>query len=175
MPEQNGGAPDHDSPEQQEETNDLSADVSSEPNDGTSAELNEKLQYALADLDNLRKRYQRELERERSAERDRVARAWLPVIDNLEMAVTAAESDDTGVLEGIKTIRDEAISVMEQLGYPKFEDIGEPFDPRRHEAIGSVTDAELAPNTVVTAVRAGFGTDPVLRPAAVMVARSSDG
>src|SRR4051794_34940766 len=56
------------------------------------AELEDRWRRALADLDNLRKRYSRELPRERAAERERVAAAFLPVIDNIDLALQHADA-----------------------------------------------------------------------------------
>src|SRR5690349_14002181 len=71
-------------------------------------ELEDRWRRALADLDNLRKRYARELPREREAERSRVAAAFLPVIDNLELALAHAGADDPGaIVSGVRAVRDQ--------------------------------------------------------------------
>jgi molecular chaperone GrpE len=135
------------------------------------AELEDRWRRALADLDNLRKRYARELERERAAERARVAAQWLPVVDDLDRALAHAAEDPSAVLEGIRAVRDHATAVLARLGYPRYEEVGVPFDPARHEAVKAVTDAEAAPGTVVEVLRPGYGReDHWLRPAAVAVA-----
>jgi molecular chaperone GrpE len=138
----------------------------------------DRLLRAMADLDNLRKRFVREVSREREAERLRVAAEWLPVVDDLDRALEHATSDlstPTGILEGIQAVRDHAVAVLHRLGFARFEDIGMPFDPARHEAAGAVdaAAAEAVPGTVVAAVRPGYGTpEVVLRPASVIVARA---
>jgi len=135
------------------------------------AELEDRWRRALADLDNLRKRYARELERERVAERARVAAAWLPVVDNLELALAHAGADPTAVVEGIRAVRDQAIGVLAGLGYPRQDEAGVPFDPARHEAVSVVDEPEAAPGTVVRVLRPGYGEgERQLRPAAVAVA-----
>ncbi|HEV7887233.1 MAG TPA: nucleotide exchange factor GrpE [Acidimicrobiales bacterium] len=129
----------------------------------------EQLLRALADLDNLRKRYSRELSREREAERRRAAAEWLPVVDNLERALAHADGGEA-LLEGVEAIRDQAVAALERLGYCRFEDVGSPFDPNRHEAVGT-TQADAPAGTVVATLRPGYRTDEdVLRPAAVLVA-----
>jgi molecular chaperone GrpE len=61
--------------------------------------------------------------------------------------------------------------VLARLGFPRFEDVGERFDPSRHEAVGAI-EADAPAGTVVAVVRPGYGTpETVLRPAAVVVAR----
>jgi len=135
------------------------------------AELEDRWRRALADLDNLRKRYARELERERLAERARVAAAWLPVVDNLELALEHAGADPTAVVEGIRAVRDQAVGVLAGLGYPRQDEAGVPFDPARHQAVSVVDDPEEAPGTVVRVLRPGYGEgERQLRPAAVAVA-----
>jgi molecular chaperone GrpE len=137
------------------------------------AEMEDRLRRALADLDNLRKRFDREITRERADERARVTALWLPIVDDLERALEHADSDDSPIVAGVAAVRDHALAVLERLGYPRFEDIGEQFDPARHEAVGTL-DGEAPPGTVVALARPGYGTgDAVLRPASVVVARGS--
>ena len=133
-----------------------------------------RLLRAMADLDNLRKRFQREVAREREAERLRAAAEWVPVVDDLDRALDHATADGSApasFTEGLRAVRDHAVAVLERLGFPRFEDLGERFDPSRHEAVGSV-EADAPAGTVVAVVRPGYGTpETVLRPAAVVVAR----
>jgi molecular chaperone GrpE len=134
-------------------------------------ELELRLRRALADLDNLRKRFARELARELAAERARVAAAWLPVVDGLDRAIEHGEQGTGGLLEGVKALRDQAVSILAGLGFPRFDDVGRRFDPNRHEAVGVVAHPDAEPMTVVEAVRPGYGNEQeVLRPAAVVVA-----
>jgi molecular chaperone GrpE len=136
-------------------------------------ELEDRLLRALADLENLRKRYERELRRERDSERARVVIEWLPVIDNLELALRHAGSSSGGLVDGVAAVRDQAVAVLDQLGFRRFEDVGRPFDPTRHEAVSTI-DADAPPDTVVAAVRPGYGSErQILRPAKVVVARPS--
>ncbi|WAP54466.1 nucleotide exchange factor GrpE [Streptomyces sp. S465] len=136
------------------------------------AELEDRWRRALADLENLRKRHAREVERERAAERARTAAALLPVIDNLELALSHAEADPGSIVEGVKAIRDQAVNTLAQLGYERQGKTGVPFDPARHEVVGVVEDPEAEPGTVVQVLRPGYG-DPgnQLRPVAVAVAK----
>jgi molecular chaperone GrpE len=133
-----------------------------------------RLLRAMADLDNLRKRFQREVAREREAERLRSAAEWVPVVDDLDRAIDHAAADGSApdtFTEGLRAVRDHAVAVLERLGFPRFEDLGERFDPSRHEAVGTV-EADAPAGTVVAVVRPGYGTpETVLRPAAVVVAR----
>lgn len=142
--------------------------------DATLAELEDRWRRAVADLDNLRKRYARELDRERTAERNRVAAAWLPVLDNLELALSHAGADPASIVAGVQAVRDQALALLAALGYPRQDDEeGKPFDPARHEVVAVVDGSEdTPPGTVVRVLRPGYGeADRQLRPGAVAVAR----
>jgi molecular chaperone GrpE len=135
------------------------------------AELEDRLRRALAEVDNVRKRCLRQVTDERSAERARVAAAWLPVIDNLERALEHAGSGADPVVDGVRAVRDQAVEVMARLGFPRRAETRVPFDPYRHEAVGLVEDTDAAPGEVVQVVRPGYGDgQALLRPAAVLVA-----
>jgi molecular chaperone GrpE len=137
------------------------------------ATLEDHLRRALADLDNLRKRFDREVARERATERARAAALWLPIVDDLDRALEHAGADAGSIVEGINTVRDQALAILEQLGYRRFDDLGELFDPLRDEAVSAI-DVDAPPGTVVATVRPGYGTDEViLRPASVVVSRGS--
>lgn len=138
-------------------------------------ELQDRWHRALADLDNLRKRHAKELDRERASERARTAAAWLPVLDNLDLALTHAGSDPSAVLEGVKAVRDQAVDVLRRLGYPRYEETGVPFDPAEHEVVGIADDPGVEPNTVTQVVRPGYGEgENQLRPAAVVVSKRQE-
>jgi molecular chaperone GrpE len=132
-----------------------------------------RLLRAIADLENLRKRFQREVVREREAERARAVGEWLPVIDDLDRALEHVPDDEQdGLANGVRAVRDHALDVVARLGFPRFEDVGERFDPARHEAVSAI-EADAPPGTVVAVVRPGYGTpELILRPAAVVVARA---
>jgi molecular chaperone GrpE len=121
-------------------------------------ELEDRWRRALADLDNLRKRHARELERERAVERSRTAAAFLPVVDNLELALTHAGADPGAIVEGIRAVHDQAVNVLELLGYPRHAETGVAFDPARHEVVGVVQDPDAPPGTVVEVLRPATGT-----------------
>ncbi|QMU78364.1 nucleotide exchange factor GrpE [Streptacidiphilus sp. PB12-B1b] len=139
-------------------------------------ELEDRWRRALADLDNLRKRYGRELPREREAERAKVAAAFLPVVDNLELALAHAGADDPGaIVSGVRAVRDQAVEVLRSLGYPRYEETGVPFDPEQHEVVSVVDEADTTAGTVVQVLRPGYGEPGhQLRPAAVAVSRKPE-
>jgi molecular chaperone GrpE len=138
------------------------------------AELEDRWRRALADSDNLRKRYAREIPRERAAERERVAAAFLPVLDNIDLALRHAGADPSAIIEGVRAVRDQAIAVLARLGYELQDEAGVPFDPARHEVVAVVPpDEGASPGLVVDVVRPGYGgPEHQLRPAAVTVSRA---
>jgi molecular chaperone GrpE len=141
------------------------------------AELEDRWRRAVADLDNLRKRYARELGRERGAERDLVTTSFLPVLDTVDRALEHADADPQSIVEGVRSLREQALAVLAGLGYRREDEVGVPFDPARHEVVG-VVDADsgqVAPGAVAQVLRPGYGApDRQLRPAAVTVAQRPD-
>ncbi|MFE2217432.1 nucleotide exchange factor GrpE [Streptomyces canus] len=162
-------------PTEQAEPGPDAATGTAAPDDESSAALREaedRWRRALADLDNLRKRHARELKGQAAAERARTAAAFLPVIDNLELALSHAAVDPGAIVEGVRAVRDQAVNVLERLGYPRHAETGVPFDPARHEVVGVVQEPDADPNTVVQVLRPGYGeAERQLRPAAVTVAK----
>jgi molecular chaperone GrpE len=136
------------------------------------AEMEDRWRRALADFDNLRKRVARESLQQRDDERARVAARWLPVLDNLELALQHAGADPAAIVAGVQAVRDQALAVLADLGYPRRADENEPFDPSRHEAVAVLPDTNYPPGTIVHVIRPGYGTDErQLRPASVVVAK----
>ncbi len=129
---------------------------------------------AAADLDNLQKRFNREVTRERAAERERVTLQWLAMLDDLDRSVAYADHPDhtTALVDGVEAIITNAVASIAALGYPRFALVGDTFDAGLHEVISTVpADAEYPVNTIAVVVKAGYGTrDSLLRPAAVVVA-----
>jgi len=127
-----------------------------------------------ADFDNYRKRTLREqTARTASASQALVARL-LPVLDNFELAVSAAEQsrDFDRMLKGVEMVLGALREVLEGEGLVKIEAEGKPFDPERHEAVIAVEQEDTAPGTVVGIVRTGYELGgKVLRPAMVKVAK----
>ncbi len=135
------------------------------------AELEDRWRRTVADLDNMRKRFAREREQLREEERARTAADWLPILDNLELALQHAGADPVAIREGVQAVRDQAVDLMARLGFPQRDDTGAPFDPRRHEAVSAVVDESAKPGTVVHVVKPGYGDGTrQLRPASVIVA-----
>jgi molecular chaperone GrpE len=128
---------------------------------------------ALADLDNLRKRCAAQVERAAAEAEAAVAADWLPVVDNLDRALEHSQADPDAVIEGVRSVRDQALRVLAGLGYPRRDDVGAMFDPARHDAIAVRNDPGAAAGTVIDVIRPGYGdAGHQLRPAQVVVAKA---
>jgi molecular chaperone GrpE len=153
---------------------DESVDASVDESD-IAAELareRDQLRRALADLDNLRKRFARELERARATERDAVTVELVEIVDDLERALGHADADASTIVAGVEALHDRAVAGLARLGYRRFGEPGEKFDPVRHEAVGSTDATDEPPGTVAHLVRPGYERNgEVVRPAAVIVAK----
>jgi len=148
------------------------------PNPGTEAaariaELEDQRLRALADLDNLRKKCARQVSEARARSRSDVAQLWLPVLDNLDRALAHSDADPGSIIEGVRAVRDQALSVLAGLGFPRRDDLGTRFDPARHDAVASRPDPAAPEGSVVEVLRPGYGEgDSQLRPAQVVVAKA---
>ena len=127
-----------------------------------------------AELENYRKRMQREKEDLARFANENLLREMLPIIDNLERAVAHAEQDqEGGLLEGVQMTLDQFRKTLERFGVKEVVSIGEPFSPEYHEAMGQMESSEHAPNTVVQEMQKGYTlNDRLLRPALVMIAKA---
>ncbi len=141
------------------------------------AEANHDLYLrARADLDNFRRRAQKDKEELSKFANENLLRELLPVIDNLSRAVEhAGESDSQSLLEGVNMTLDQFGKVLEKFGVEPVEALGQPFDPDRHEAMGQLETDEQPPNTVVQEMQRGYMLNQrLLRPALVMIAKAPD-
>jgi molecular chaperone GrpE len=134
----------------------------------------EKYLRALADLENSRKRFQREAIELRRYGHEVAVREILPVLDNLERAIESARKTQgvESILEGLEMILRHFYQVLAQLGVHPVPGAGEPFNPEIHEAVQELEREDLPPGTVVQEVQKGFRIhERLLRPARVIVSR----
>jgi molecular chaperone GrpE len=127
-----------------------------------------------AELENFRKRTQRDKEEFRVFTRKELLLEVLPVLDNLERALDhAANGERQGLLEGVTMTVTQFRKVVEQFGARPIAAVGAPFDPNLHQAMGQVETAEQPPGTVISEYQKGYLLqDRLLRPALVMVAKA---
>ncbi|MCW8845476.1 MAG: nucleotide exchange factor GrpE [Gammaproteobacteria bacterium] len=139
-------------------------------------DFRDQLLRARAEMDNIRKRSDRELERAHKYGVERLAGELLPVVDSLEIGLEAAGSDNMeAVAEGIRATLKLLTSVLEKFGISCLDPLGEPFNPEWHEAMATQPSPDAEPDSVLLVVQKGYRIhDRVLRPARVIVSRAVD-
>jgi len=147
--------------------------------EGQIAELTDRLLRAHAEMDNLRKRTERDKEDMAKYAISKFAREVLSVGDNLQRAIAAvpagaAEEDPAlkALIDGVAMTEREFLNVLERNGVKRLDPAGMPFNPHEHQAMTEVEDRDVAPGTVVQVYQPGYVLeDRVLRPAMVVVAK----
>jgi molecular chaperone GrpE len=126
----------------------------------------------LADFDNYRRRIERDRAgAARSGKRD-VILSLLEVLDGFDRALNHIDDAPSSVAQGVQAIHRNLLGVLERHGVTPFDSLGEPFDPRFHDAIGTVDSDEVESGTVADELQRGYRWgDEVLRPARVRVAQ----
>jgi len=138
--------------------------------------LRDRYLRAVADLENYRKRAQREREELIRAAEEGLLYELLAVLDNFERALGAPRDSQhfDGFVSGVELIHQQLLKVLEKSGVVPFSSVGQPFDPERHEAVMRVETREAEGNTVLEEMRRGYVRNGrVLRPAQVTVAVST--
>lgn len=144
------------------------------------AELKDKLLRTLADMENLRRRSQKDREDALKYSSANFARDMLSVADNLRRAIDSIPEDGdpdgaalVGFIEGISLTEKELLSTLERHGIRKIDPMGEKFDPQFHEAMFEIPSAEAENGTVLQVVEVGYVIhDRLLRPAKVGIAKA---
>ena len=123
-----------------------------------------------ADLENYRKRVQKEKAETLKYGNEQIIFEILPALDNLERAIDHA-NEDSAIVEGVKLTLNMLVSTLKKFGVTPIETPpGTPFDPAFHQAMGQVESADQDPNTVVSAFQKGYLlNERLLRPAMVTV------
>ncbi len=185
---QSGPQPDDEPEQPTPPENDQAADDGDDApadEDATLRELREEAERcreqalrAHAELDNVRKRAERDVANAHKFALERFAGELLGVRDSLEMGLSAAEEDGadaTKLHEGMELTRRMLAQAMEKFGVEAVNPHGEAFNPDFHEAISTQPTNEVAPNTVVQVVQRGYLLNGrVLRPAMVVVSKAAD-
>jgi molecular chaperone GrpE len=143
------------------------------------AELKDRVLRTLAEMENLRRRTEREVADSRVYAITSFARDLVGVADNIQRALDAVR--DSGVtlegpakalVDGVELTERELLKVLEKNGVKKFDPKGEKFDPNLHQAIFEVPDARVPSGSVVQVIQPGYAIgDRVLRPALVGVSK----
>jgi len=137
------------------------------------AEMREVMLRERAELENQRKRLQRDLEQARRFANEKLLADLLPVLDNLERGLALEGSDNAGLRSGVELTLRELSRVIDGNGLKVVDPVGQPFDPERHQAMSLVPTGEHQPNTVVAVMQKGYVlNDRLLRPALVAVSKA---
>ncbi len=129
---------------------------------------------AAADLENARRRFNKERDELRKYGADGLLKDLFPVLDNMERALAHAESSD-GLAEGVQMVLRQFTQVLEKNGASSFESEGEPFDPQIHEAMTQVVTSDVEPGRVVNVFQRGWKLHGrLVRPAMVVVAAAPE-
>jgi molecular chaperone GrpE len=136
-------------------------------------EKHDRYLRALAEIENLKRRAQRERDEYVRYATESLIRELLPVLDNFDRALGAARrtGEDPSMIAGIELIHRELLRVLEKYGVERYSALGALFDPARHEAVSQVVSSTEPENTVVGETLPGYLLHGrVLRPALVAVA-----
>lgn len=145
------------------------------------AEAKDKMLRTLAEMENLRKRTQREVADARTYGIAGFARDILDIADNLQRAIDAvpaeakasADAGLKGLIEGVELTERSLHNTLQKHGVKKLDPVGEKFDPNLHQAMYEVPDSSVAAGTVVQVVQTGYTIgERVLRPALVAVSKA---
>ncbi|ATD27893.1 nucleotide exchange factor GrpE [Vibrio cholerae] len=130
---------------------------------------------ARAEVENMRRRSEQEVDKARKFALSRFAEELLPVIDNLERAIQAADGEVEAIkplLEGVELTHKTFVDTIAKFGLKEINPHGEAFNPEFHQAMSIQESADHEPNTVMFVMQKGYELNGrVLRPAMVMVSK----
>lgn len=133
-------------------------------------ESNDRLKRLMAEFENFKKRSSKEREQLYNSLVADIASSMLPVIDNLEKAVSAVTTDEN-YKQGIELVLKQFQDTLKSIGVEPIEAVGKPFDPELHEAVSSVQDDTLGEKIIKEDFRTGYKIgNKVIRHSMVVVA-----
>jgi molecular chaperone GrpE len=142
------------------------------------AEKHDQLLRVAAEFENYKKRNAREMNDFRKFANESFAKAMLPVVDSLDLAIASASNDkqaNSSVVEGVTMTLNEIYKVFEQFGVRPIESIGKTFDPVYHQAMMQEETEAYPENTVSRELQKGYLLhDRLLRPAMVVVSKKKE-
>lgn len=129
---------------------------------------------AIAELENVRKRAQRDVEQAHRFGVEKLAQELLPVKDSLDLAVeSAGRADAAALIEGQAATLRLLQKALERIGITELDPTGQPFDANWHEAVATQPSETAEPNSVLLVVQRGYSLNGrLLRAARVIVARA---
>lgn len=140
------------------------------------AENHDRFLRIAAELDNFRKRKEREVTDLRKYANQALLRELLGVVDNLERALASSweSGEPKSLAEGVEMTLKELLKIFDQYGVQPIVSLQQPFDPNVHEAVMQEPSDEVPPNTVIKELQKGYLLrDRLLRPAMVVVSTES--
>lgn len=139
--------------------------------EGQLAEYKDRMLRLMAEFDNYKKRTGKEKEGLACEVKAACVLALLPVLDNLERALTHKESSESSLAEGITLVVKQFTDSLQKLGVCEIEAMNQNFDPEKHNAVAHVEDESVGANTVVEVFEKGYMVqDKIIRHAMVKVA-----
>lgn len=133
---------------------------------------------AAAEAQNIRRRAEQDVEKAHKFGLEKFVGDILPVADNLERAISAAESsgeDIKAVTEGVELTLKTLLDALKRHNVEPLDPLGEPFDPQLHQAMTAVEKADVEPNTVVNVFQRGYTLHGrLVRPAMVVVSKAPE-
>ena len=139
----------------------------------------DQLVRSKAEMENIRRRSERDLTNAHKYALEKFAQELLPVIDSMEMGVAAAQDESADVSklrEGSEMTLKMFETAIEKFGIKGVHPHGEPFNPEHHQAMSMIDSAEHAPNTVIDVMQKGYLlNERLVRPAMVVVSSANSG
>ena len=122
------------------------------------AKVKDQLLRTMAEMENIRRRSQRDVENAHKFAVEKLLSELLPVVDSLEKAEELAKTSDNAdsMAEGISLSLKLFVSTLEKSGIALVDPLGEPFDPQLHEAIAMVPNPDAEPNSVMDVMQRGY-------------------
>jgi molecular chaperone GrpE len=128
-----------------------------------------------ADMKNMQRRLELDMANAHKFALEKFALELLPVVDNLERAITAHIHDESGagsLLDGVDLTLKMLIKAMEKFGIESIDPEGQPFNPEFHQAVSTQANSHVAPNTVLSVLQKGYLLNKrLIRPALVVVSK----
>ncbi|SFR45861.1 molecular chaperone GrpE [Marinobacter gudaonensis] len=144
-------------------------------------EYQEQMLRAQAEMQNVRRRAEIDVEKAHKFALEKFVKELLPVADSLEKAVESTEGHENAgevvasIREGVEMTLNLFMSSLKKFNVEQINPVGEPFDPQQHEAMSMVPAPDAEPNSVVAVVQKGYLLNGrVVRPAMVVVAKAED-
>ena len=143
------------------------------------AAAKDQLLRSIAEMENVRRRAQRDVENAHKFAVEKLLADLFPVVDSMEKAIETAENSEPGedtkaIVEGVSLSLKLFVDTLAKAGVEQIDPLGQPFDPQLHEAMAMVPNPDAEPNTVMEVMQKGYVLNGRLtRAAKVIVVKAS--